>query len=85
VLNVRGALRYDWRRLIERYPDRFMFAMDVTSTGTADRQEHVAELVDVARKAFDVLPRKSQEMIAHGNFEKLVRGCPAGPRAGGRT
>jgi predicted TIM-barrel fold metal-dependent hydrolase len=63
--------------LLARYPNRIIFGMDIAPTGPKGRERRAVELTDVARKALSVLPRKSQEAIAHRNLEKLVRGCRA--------
>lgn len=62
-----------WRAVIDRHPDRFLFAMDINSFGP--RYQMAVQLVDVARKALAPLPRPTQEAIAHGNGEKLLAGC----------
>jgi predicted TIM-barrel fold metal-dependent hydrolase len=76
MLNADGALQQAWRKVLETWQDRFMFAMDIT-TASRGRADHIGELVDVAWKALSGLPRSAQEAIGHGNFEKLVNGCPA--------
>jgi predicted TIM-barrel fold metal-dependent hydrolase len=80
MLDANGALTPEWRSLLERHADRFLFAMDIAPTGPKGREQRAVELTDIARKALSVLPRKSQEAIAHGNAERLLRGCKAGPR-----
>lgn len=80
MLDANGALLPEWRTLLERYPDRFIFGMDIAPTGPKGREKRAVELAEIARKALSVLPRNSQEAIAHGNFEKLVSGCKAWQR-----
>jgi predicted TIM-barrel fold metal-dependent hydrolase len=71
-----GTLQPAWRKMIETYPDRFMFAMDITGSSRG-RADHIGELVDVARKALSGLPPRTQEAISHSNIERLLSGCAA--------
>jgi predicted TIM-barrel fold metal-dependent hydrolase len=80
MLDANGALTPEWRKVLERYPDRFMFAMDIAPTGPKGREQRAVELTEIARKAFSVLPRETREAIAHRNMERLLRSCPAGPK-----
>lgn len=64
-----------WRAVMERHPDRFMFAMDINSFGP--RYTITADLVKTGRKALASLPRPLAQAIAHGNAERLLRGCSA--------
>jgi len=73
ILTPDGALQPGWRALIERHPDRFLFAMDINSFGP--RYQMMDELVATARKALAPLPRPIQVAIAHGNAERLLAGC----------
>lgn len=75
ILNADGSLQPEWLALLERFPDRFLFAMDVSATGVAGRQEHIGELLAHARTALGALPRETHEAIAHGNLEKLLHAC----------
>ena len=84
MLDANNALQPEWRRLMERYPDRFLFAMDISPTGPRGRDQRAVELADIARKALSVLLRASQEAIAHGNVEKLLQDCAAGPSRSSR-
>jgi len=77
LLTADGALQPEWRALLGRFSDRFMFAMDVTGTGETGRQKYIAELLADARSAFSVLPHEAREAIAHGNLEKLLSSCKA--------
>lgn len=72
ILTADGQLQPAWRALIERFPDRFLFAMDVTG---ADRHTRIAELLGVARKALAPLPDDIQQKVAHGNIERLLDSC----------
>ncbi len=64
-----------WRAVMERHPDRFLFAMDINSFGP--RYTITADLVKTGRKALASLPRPLAEAVAHGNAERLLRGCAA--------
>ncbi|MDF7775305.1 amidohydrolase family protein [Sphingomonas sp. AOB5] len=72
ILAADGSLLPEWRALIERHPDRFMFAMDITG---AERPAYIERLIAIARQAFAPLPRKLQHALAHGNIERLLAGC----------
>jgi predicted TIM-barrel fold metal-dependent hydrolase len=77
ILDANGSLQPAWRTLLERFPDRFLFAMDITG---ADRPEQLEALLATAKVALGALPINAQHAIAHGNFERLVRGCKMVPR-----
>ena len=62
-----------WRAVIDRHPDRFLFATDINSFGP--RYTIAADLMATARKALAPLPRKTQDLIAHGNVERLLGRC----------
>lgn len=72
ILQTDGSLLPSWRGLIERHPDRFLFAMDITQR---ERPQHIALLMATARKALAPLGRATESAIAHKNFEKLVGDC----------
>jgi hypothetical protein len=73
ILTKDGAVPPDWRGLMERYPDRFLFAMDINSFGP--RYTITEELVRVGRHALGPLPKRVREAIAHGNAERLFARC----------
>ncbi len=73
ILRADDTLQPEWRALIERHPDRFLFAMDINSFGL--RYTMTEDLVSTARKALAPLPRKIQDAVAHGNIERLLHGC----------
>jgi predicted TIM-barrel fold metal-dependent hydrolase len=73
ILTADGAIEPQWRAVIERHSDRFLFAMDINSFGP--RYQMMAQLVDAARTALAPLPRPIQDAIAHGNGEKLLGSC----------
>lgn len=81
ALDAQGALRPEWRRLLEAFPERFLFAMDANFAEGSNRGNHILEMAEVAHKAFAPLSRNAHEAIAHGNLERLVRGCRAWPRS----
>ena len=58
---------------IDRHPDRFLFATDINSFGP--RHTIAADLMATARKALAPLPRETQDLIAHGNVERLLGSC----------
>jgi len=72
ILQADGAIRPEWRALIERFPDRFLFGMDVT---LAERPHHMAELLATARKALSPLGGAIENAVAHGNIERLIGAC----------
>ena len=63
----------DWLAVMQRHPDRFLFATDINSFGP--RYTIEADLVATAHKALDPLPRPLREAIGHGNAERLLKGC----------
>jgi predicted TIM-barrel fold metal-dependent hydrolase len=79
MIDLDGALMAEWRALLQRYPDRFMFGMDIAPTGPKGREKRAVDLTGIARKALSVLPAPAQRAIAHGNAEKLLARCKAGP------
>jgi predicted TIM-barrel fold metal-dependent hydrolase len=76
ILDVAGAIRPEWRALILRHADRFMFGMDITTTGSG-RGSQASLLVATARKALGQLPRGVEAAVAHGNIERMLARCPA--------
>lgn len=58
--------------MIERFPDRFMFAMD---TQSVESVAAIPEKLAAARAAFAPLPLKTEEAFAHGNIERVLKGC----------
>lgn len=75
ILDVDGQIRSEWRGVLRRFPERFMFGMDVTQR---ERPKHMTELVAIARKALSSLGPRIENAIAHGNVERLIAGCRAG-------
>lgn len=77
VLDEAGALQGAWRDLMERYPDRFLFAMDITGSGGGGREQRIGELLALATKAFEGLSEATRAAVAHGNLERLLADCPS--------
>lgn len=74
IVDARGALKPEWRAVIERFPTRFLFALDVSD---ARRLARVPVLVADARLALGALPRRVEEAVAHGNAERIAGSCGA--------
>ena len=72
ALAADGALKPEWRAVFERFPDRFMWAMDVQSV---DSVAGIPEKLAAAQAAFAPLPLATEEAIAHGNIERVLKGC----------
>jgi predicted TIM-barrel fold metal-dependent hydrolase len=72
ALAADGALKPGWRAVIERFPDRFLFAMDIQSVESV---QGIPGKLAAARKAFAPLPPATEEAFAHGNIERLLKGC----------
>lgn len=70
-----GALLPAWRALIERYPDRFLFATDAH---LASRWEIYEKSVSDGRKALASLSPGAAESVACGNARTLygIKGAP---------
>ena len=75
ILDKDSHVPADWRAVMERHPDRFLFATDINSFGPRYTIEQ--DLVNTARTALAPLPRPLQEAIGHGNAERLLKGCGA--------
>lgn len=58
--------------MFKRFPDRFMWAMDVQSV---DGVDGIPEKLAAARTAFARLLLAIEEAIAHGNIERVLKGC----------
>lgn len=70
-----GSLEPEWRDLLVRHSDRFLFAMDLTEH---ERPRFARLLLETARKALSPLGARVENAVAHGNIERLFAGCPAG-------
>jgi predicted TIM-barrel fold metal-dependent hydrolase len=73
VLQTSETFPPAWRAVIDRHRDRFLFATDINSFGP--RYTIAADLMATARKALAPLPRETQDLIAHGNVERLLGSC----------
>ena len=76
ALAMDGSLKPEWRALIERFPDRFMFGMDVQSV---DSVQSIASRIAIARAAFAPLPQAIEEAIAYKNISRVMKGCSGLP------
>lgn len=73
IVDACGRLLPAWRRLMEKYPDRFMFATDAHENC---RWEKYADIVDTWRLILGQLPNTLAENLAWRNAERVyqVRG-----------
>lgn len=76
ALAVDGSLKPEWRALFERFPDRFMFGMDVQSLESV---AGIANRIAIARTAFASLPQAIEEAIAYKNISRVMKGCSGLP------
>ncbi|KAB2838016.1 MAG: amidohydrolase family protein [Burkholderiales bacterium] len=65
-----GRLRPEWKKLFERYPDRFLLGSD---TWVNERWEDYARIMNGYREWLAELPREIAEKIAFGNALRLFR------------
>jgi Tat protein secretion system quality control protein TatD with DNase activity len=65
-----GKLKADWKSLINDYPDRFVFALDMD---LAERwlQSHYRNKIRLWRSGLSELPSPVANAVAHGNAERL--------------
>jgi predicted TIM-barrel fold metal-dependent hydrolase len=68
ILNAKGTINVDWRRLIERFPDRFMVGSDTWVNGQWDNYR---DLIEVNRRWLSQFSRSIAERIAYKNAERL--------------
>lgn len=68
ILNANGTINEDWRRVIERFSDRFMIGTDTWANSQWDNYQ---ELIDVNRKWLSQFSRSIAERIAFKNAERL--------------
>jgi hypothetical protein len=69
-------LKPEWHALLEQFPDRFLFGMDINSVAGV---QGMGERLAAARNAFSVLPLQIEEDIAFRNIGRLMRGCAGLP------
>ena len=72
IVDTDGGLKPAWRALIERFPGRFVFGLDVTGD---QRPLRIAALVRDAKATLGRLPRPVEEAVARGNIERLIGQC----------
>jgi len=68
ILTPQGTIDPDWRRVLERFPDRFMVGSDTWVNSQWDRY---TEIIDVNRKWLSQFSRPIAEQIAFKNAERL--------------
>lgn len=76
ALTAAGTLKPEWRALFERFPDRFMWGMDVQSVAST---QAIPARLETARKAFSELPQALEENIAWRNVSRVMKGCSGLP------
>ena len=69
------ALSPEWKALLLRYPDRFVFAID--NVWPEHWSEKYVRQVEFWRNALNKLPNEVAHAIAHGNAERLWGLAPA--------
>ena len=65
-----GKLKQSWRRLFEKYPDRFIVGSD---TWVTERWGQYASIMNGYRDWLAELPKDVAEKIAYRNAERLFR------------
>jgi len=75
ILQNDGTIQPAWAALLRRFPDRFLFAMDITQS---QRPKYIGLLLETARKALSPLGAGVENAVAHGNFERITASCRAG-------
>jgi len=68
IMNEDGTIDAAWRRVIERFPDRFMIGSD---TWTNSQWAEYRELIEVNREWLSRFPRAVAENVAYKNAERL--------------
>lgn len=68
ILSAKGTINEDWRRVIERFSDRFMVGSDTWVNSQWDDYEN---LIAVNRRWLSQFSRPIAERIAFGNAERL--------------
>jgi hypothetical protein len=71
--NEDGVLKAEWRSVLEEFPDRFLFGLDL---GSGDRHSIITELMEYYRTVLAQLTPETAEKIAHETAESLVGGDP---------
>ncbi len=70
ITDSEGKLTPNWKRLFEKYPDRFLLGTDTWGT---ERWEAYARIIAGYRAWLSQLPREAAERIAFRNAEQLFR------------
>ncbi len=68
ILASEGTIDPAWRKVLERFPDRFMIGSD---TWVNSQWENYEELIAMNRKWLSLFPRHIAEQIAYKNAERL--------------
>ncbi|MCK4743877.1 MAG: amidohydrolase family protein [Sulfuriflexus sp.] len=68
------SLKDEWKQLMTKYPDRFIFALD--NVWQRHWQDFYLEQMDVWHKALAELPNDVAHQFAHGNAERLWQLSP---------
>ncbi|MBT6094939.1 MAG: amidohydrolase family protein [Rhodospirillaceae bacterium] len=68
ILNAEGTINDDWRRVLERFSDRFMVGTD---TWVNDQWDSYTQLIEINRKWLSLFSRPVAERIAFKNAERL--------------
>jgi len=71
-----GALLPEWRALFERYPDRFVTAVD---TFSVNRWQHYAAVMAQIRTWIEPLPQPLRNRLLHDNAARLFDAFPPFP------
>jgi hypothetical protein len=64
------SLKSEWKKLISRYPDRFIFALDNVFSFFWTPEKYLTKM-DLWWKAMAELPAAQAHALAHGNAERL--------------
>jgi predicted TIM-barrel fold metal-dependent hydrolase len=67
-MNKDGIIDADWRRVIERFPDRFMIGSD---TWANSQWAEYRDLITINRKWLGQFSRSIAESVAYKNAERL--------------
>lgn len=70
ILKSDGTINQDWRRVIEKFSDRFMIGSDTWANNQWDEYE---ELIELNRKWLSQFSRPVAERIAFKNAERLFK------------
>ena len=68
IMNQDGTINADWRRVIERFPDRFMIGSD---TWANSQWAGYRDLIKINRKWLSAFSRSIAESVAYKNAERL--------------